>query len=109
MTTLNQPEKGKLLIYGATGYTGTMICREAARRGLDFEIAGRSEEKLSELSRQLNVVYHVFSVDDKPGWEKVFAVKPVCSMSQGHSVKRLNRPWRLVLRIMSIMLTLRPK
>jgi short subunit dehydrogenase-like uncharacterized protein len=33
---------GKLLIYGATGYTGTMICHEAARRGIDFEIAGRN-------------------------------------------------------------------
>ncbi|WP_348085382.1 saccharopine dehydrogenase NADP-binding domain-containing protein [Dyadobacter sp.] len=67
---IQEPVKGKLLIYGATGYTGTMISHEAARRGLNFEIAGRNEEKLSALSQQLNVPYHVFSVQDKPGWEK---------------------------------------
>jgi short subunit dehydrogenase-like uncharacterized protein len=70
MTTTQERAKGKLLIYGATGYTGTMICQEAARRGLDFEIAGRNEEKLSALSQQLNVPFHVFSVQDKLGWEK---------------------------------------
>ncbi|MBE9463820.1 saccharopine dehydrogenase NADP-binding domain-containing protein [Dyadobacter sp. UP-52] len=66
----NEVAGTKLLIYGATGYTGLMICHEAARRGLDFEIAGRNEEKLSALSQQLNVPYHVFSVADKSGWEK---------------------------------------
>lgn len=70
MTTIKEPATSKLLIYGATGYTGTMICHEAARRGLDFEIAGRNEEKLSVLSQQLNVPFHVFSVEDESGWEK---------------------------------------
>ncbi|MCF0065785.1 hypothetical protein MUK70_03505 [Dyadobacter chenwenxiniae] len=50
----------KLLIYGATGYTGKMICYEAVRRGLDFEIAGRDRDKLLALSRELSVPYHVF-------------------------------------------------
>jgi short subunit dehydrogenase-like uncharacterized protein len=75
MTTIQEPATGKLLIYGATGYTGTMICHEAARRGLDFEIAGRNEEKLSALSTELNVPYHVFSVEDKSGWEKSLSGK----------------------------------
>lgn len=70
MTATKNEVPGKLLIYGATGHTGTLICHEAARRGLDFEIAGRSEEKLASLARQLNVAYHVFPVNDKTGWEK---------------------------------------
>ena len=59
---------GKLLIYGATGYTGTMICHEALRRGLDFEIAGRNADKLSVLAAQLGVPFHVFEVGDEAGW-----------------------------------------
>jgi short subunit dehydrogenase-like uncharacterized protein len=69
MTNLNNAPTGKLLIYGATGYTGALIAKEAARRGLDFEIAGRSEDKLAPLAAELNVPYHVFSVDDLQGWE----------------------------------------
>ena len=61
--------QGKLLIYGATGYTGTMICRAAADKGLSFEIAGRNEEKLAALSADLDVPYHVFPVNDIAGWE----------------------------------------
>jgi short subunit dehydrogenase-like uncharacterized protein len=61
---------GKLLIYGATGYTGTMICHEAARRGIDFEIAGRNAEKLSMLAAQLQVAFHAFEVDDISGWQQ---------------------------------------
>ena len=70
MKNINKNPQGKLLIYGATGFTGTLVAREAARRGLDFEIAGRSEDKLAALSAELNVAYHVFSVDDMDGWKK---------------------------------------
>lgn len=70
MTIVKAPAKGKLLIYGATGYTGTIICTKAARLGLKVVIAGSIEEKLSALSQQLNILFHVFSVKDKPGWEK---------------------------------------
>jgi short subunit dehydrogenase-like uncharacterized protein len=74
MTTIKE-KTGKLLIYGATGYTGTMICHEAARRGLDFEIAGRSEDKLALLAAELNVPYHVFPVNNYAGWENALAGK----------------------------------
>jgi short subunit dehydrogenase-like uncharacterized protein len=70
MTALNNIPNGKLLIYGATGYTGTLIAHEAARRGLDFEIAGRSEDKLATLAAELNIAYHVFPVEDISGWKK---------------------------------------
>jgi short subunit dehydrogenase-like uncharacterized protein len=70
MKDSNRTPGGKLLIYGATGFTGTLIVHEAARRGLDFEIAGRSEEKLATLAAELNVPYHVFPVGDIEGWKK---------------------------------------
>jgi short subunit dehydrogenase-like uncharacterized protein len=69
MKDLKSTPQGKLLIYGATGYTGTLIVHEAARRGLDFEIAGRSEDRLAALSAELNVPYHMFPVDDLNGWK----------------------------------------
>lgn len=37
---------GRILIYGATGYTGKLVAREAARRGLDVVLAGRDAKKL---------------------------------------------------------------
>jgi short subunit dehydrogenase-like uncharacterized protein len=69
MINLNNAPKGKLLIYGATGYTGTLIAHEAVRRGLDFEIAGRNKDKLAALAAELNVPFHVFSVDNIERWE----------------------------------------
>lgn len=69
MTEPKETPKGKLLIYGATGHTGTLVCYEAARRGINFEIAGRSEDKLAELAAQLSVPYHVYQVTDSIGWE----------------------------------------
>lgn len=74
MNTIKE-KMGTLLIYGATGYTGTLISHEAARRGLNFEIAGRSEDKLVVLAGELNVPYHVFPVDDHAGWETALAGK----------------------------------
>ena len=70
MKDLKSTLQGKLLIYGATGFTGTLIVQEAARRGLAFDIAGRSEEKLSALAGEFNVPYHVFPVGDSDGWKK---------------------------------------
>lgn len=53
-----------LLIYGATGYTGRLILREALARGLRPVLAGRSQAKLAELSRQHRLEYRVAGVED---------------------------------------------
>ena len=69
MTTFNNAPKGKLLIYGATRYTGTLIAHEAARRGLDFEIAERSKDKLASLATEqcsLSVISQLWNLH---GWE----------------------------------------
>ena len=43
------------LIYGANGYTGELIAREAVRRGLKPILAGRSAEKIDLLARELGL------------------------------------------------------
>ena len=54
----------KLLIYGATGYTGRLAAERAKTIGLDFEIAGRDSAKLAAASAELGVAHRVFSLDD---------------------------------------------
>jgi short subunit dehydrogenase-like uncharacterized protein len=54
----------KLLIYGATGYTGRMVARQAKAAGLDFVIAGRSREKLAAFAKELEVPCRAFELDD---------------------------------------------
>jgi saccharopine dehydrogenase-like NADP-dependent oxidoreductase len=53
----------KLMIYGATGYTGRMAAEHAKAQGLDVVIAGRNGEKLESLAAQLGVPYRVFIAD----------------------------------------------
>lgn len=50
----------KLLIYGATGYTGRMAAQRAKALGLPFEIAGRNRQRLVDLAARLEVPYRVF-------------------------------------------------
>lgn len=55
----------KLLIYGATGYTGSMVARQAKAAGLDFTIGGRDPAKLAALARELDVPYQAFALADR--------------------------------------------
>jgi short subunit dehydrogenase-like uncharacterized protein len=52
------------LIYGANGYTGRLIVREAAARGLPPVLAGRNADAVKELARQEHLDYRVFALDD---------------------------------------------
>jgi short subunit dehydrogenase-like uncharacterized protein len=56
----------RVLIYGANGYTGRLIAREAASCGLPAVLGGRSAEAVAELAEQLRMEHRVFSLDD-PG------------------------------------------
>lgn len=42
-----------ITLFGATGYTGRLVARALARRGLAFRLAGRSPERLSILAASL--------------------------------------------------------
>ena len=51
------------LLYGANGYTGALIAREAARRGLRPILAGRSAAPVEALARELGLEARVFALD----------------------------------------------
>lgn len=55
---------GRLLIYGATGYTGRLVAERAVQIGLDVTVAGRDAGKVGELAGSLGVEFRVFDVDD---------------------------------------------
>ena len=50
------------MIYGAYGYTGALVAREAFRRGQRPLLAGRSEQKLLLLAQELDLEYRVFDL-----------------------------------------------
>ena len=52
------------LLYGATGYTGELLAREAARRGHQIVIAGRDANKVSALASALSVPHRVFGLEN---------------------------------------------
>lgn len=52
------------LIYGANGYTGELITRMAAERGLKPILAGRNETKIAEIAGKYGFEHRAFSLDD---------------------------------------------
>jgi len=56
------------LLYGAYGYTGELIAREAVDRGLDPILAGRNREKVDRLAADLDCESRGFSLAN-PGLE----------------------------------------
>jgi len=56
----------QFLIYGANGYTGDLIAREAARRGQPPILAGRNAAPVASLARELGLEHRVFGLED-PG------------------------------------------
>lgn len=55
--------QGRWLIYGANGYTGELIAREAVNRGLAPVVAGRSRAPIDSLATELGLEGRVFALD----------------------------------------------
>jgi short subunit dehydrogenase-like uncharacterized protein len=55
---------GNFLIYGATGYTGSLIAEEAARRRQRPILAGRNAETVKALALQLGLEHRIVTLDD---------------------------------------------
>jgi short subunit dehydrogenase-like uncharacterized protein len=51
------------MIYGASGYTGSLIAREAVRRGMRPILGGRQVEKIRTLAGELGLDHRIFSLD----------------------------------------------
>ena len=52
------------MIYGANGYTGELIARDAVRRGMTPTLAGRTASKLEPLAKSLGLPFKAFALDD---------------------------------------------
>ena len=52
------------MIYGANGYTGELIAREAVRRGMTPVLAGRRRDSIEPLARALGLEARIFALDD---------------------------------------------
>jgi short subunit dehydrogenase-like uncharacterized protein len=57
------------LLYGANGYTGALIARLAAGRGLSPILAGRDREKVGGLATELGFEHRIFALDDVAGMD----------------------------------------
>lgn len=51
------------MVYGATGYTGSLVVREAVRRGMRPVLAGRSADRLAALAAELGLDHRAFALD----------------------------------------------
>ena len=57
-----------ILLFGATGYTGSLTARALQQRGADFALAGRNAAKLEKLADETNASQvHVVEVGDVEG------------------------------------------
>ncbi|MBZ6089016.1 MULTISPECIES: saccharopine dehydrogenase family protein [Streptomyces] len=54
----------RLLVYGATGYTGKLVARHAQQSGLDIVVAGRNRERITALGEELGLESRAFALDD---------------------------------------------
>ena len=61
----NKQPRDSWMLYGATGYTGTLIAEEAVRRGHHPVLAGRNAEKLRTLADRLELEWVAFSLEDE--------------------------------------------
>lgn len=51
------------MLYGANGYTGELIAREAVKQNLQPILAGRNKVAIKSLANELNLQYRIFDLD----------------------------------------------
>lgn len=52
------------MIYGANGYTGTLVAREAVKRGMKPVLGGRDKSAIAQLAGELGLEYRCFRLED---------------------------------------------
>jgi short subunit dehydrogenase-like uncharacterized protein len=65
--------QNQFVIYGANGYTGALVAREAVTRGLRPILAGRNAAALATLAGELGLDYRVVALDDPAGLDNLLA------------------------------------
>ena len=59
-----KPHASTFLLYGATGYTGSLTARMAVQRGLKPILAGRDPAKVKTLADELGLAWRAFPLED---------------------------------------------
>jgi short subunit dehydrogenase-like uncharacterized protein len=78
-----------IIVYGASGYTGRMVCAELQRRKLPFIAAGRDEEKLKKLPG--NPEISVAPLDDAAALERLMK-RGKCVLDCAGPFVRMGKP-----------------
>ncbi len=65
------------MLYGAYGYTGELVAREAVRRGLRPVLAGRRREPLAALAAELDLPCRSFGLEELSGRPELLDVAAV--------------------------------
>ncbi|HSZ10616.1 MAG TPA: saccharopine dehydrogenase NADP-binding domain-containing protein [Rhizomicrobium sp.] len=63
----------RFMIYGATGYTGKLVAKEAKRRGLNPLLSGRNAAKLKEVAEPLGFDYVAVDLADAAGLDRALS------------------------------------
>ncbi len=71
------------MLYGAYGYTGTLLAEEAARRGHRPLLAGRDEARLRPLAARLGLDYRPLALDDPSALGAAVAEVPLVLHAAG--------------------------
>jgi len=79
------------MIYGANGYTGELIAREAARRGMRPILAGRSAAAMAPLAEDLGLDHRVIALEDATALETALGAVTVVLHCAG-PFARTSRP-----------------
>ncbi|MCP9835972.1 saccharopine dehydrogenase NADP-binding domain-containing protein [Cyanobium sp. N.Huapi 1H5] len=58
------PSSGRVLLYGATGFSGRLLTRCLVEQGIDVVLAGRNEDRLAAMARRWNLDFRVFPLGD---------------------------------------------
>lgn len=64
LAKLPKDRKGKVLLYGAYGFTGKGIARLSKEYGITPVLSGRNEQKLSAFANEVGLEYITLSLDD---------------------------------------------
>jgi short subunit dehydrogenase-like uncharacterized protein len=74
-----------VLVHGATGFTGKLVCRALRAKGVAFAVSGRSEVKLVDLVRSLGggIEHHVVDLHSVDSIDKAISGRKIVSACAG--------------------------